>query len=156
MDLSKSDKSLIGKLIALDALRHRALMKAVWLLAAARWQHMTRPIESVLTDFDNPSNGEAATDKEAELVGWAITSAAARVPWRSDCLLQAMAAARWLEALDRSYSLSIGVRKGDTGSIEAHAWLTSSQNTITGHTSELATYHPITGSEHKADSFHFL
>ena len=84
-----------------------------------------------------------ATAAEIELVGRAINSAGSRVPWRSDCLLQAMAAARWLDRIERAYNLNIGVRKNAAGGLEAHAWLTSGDLVVTGNLPDLKAFSPI-------------
>ena len=43
-----------------------------------------------------------------------------------------MAASMWLDRVGRSYKLNIGVRKNDADELEAHAWLTSGNMTVTG------------------------
>ena len=64
-------------------------------------------------------------------VSWAIGVAACRVPWRSDCLVRARAAQRWLARKGIPTEMFIGVRK-DRGSFEAHAWLLHDGKTVTG------------------------
>ena len=110
---------------------------AIWLLARARHEHHRKPIKTVLQRFEGTDARRLATAGEAELIGWAITAAAARVPWRSDCLLQAMAASMWLDRTQLGYSLNIGVRKNAADELEAHAWLTSGDMTVTGDLPDL-------------------
>jgi hypothetical protein len=64
-------------------------------------------------------------------VSWAIGVAGCRVPWRSDCLVKARAAQRWLAREGIPTEMFIGVRK-DRGAFEAHAWLRHEGKTVTG------------------------
>lgn len=97
----------------------------------------------MLERFEAPGSQTAATPVEIQLIGWAINSAAARVPWRSDCLLQAMAGSMWLDRIERTYKLNIGVRKNAAGGLEAHAWLTSGELAVTGDLPDLKEFSPM-------------
>lgn len=116
---------------------------AIWLLARARHEHLRKPIKAVLQRFEDTDTRRLATAGEAELISWALASAAARVPWRSDCLVQAMAASMWLDRIERSYKLNIGVRKNAADDLEAHAWLTSGDITVTGNLPNLESFSTI-------------
>ena len=120
-----------------------ALRTAIWLLARARHEHYRKPIKTVLQRFEGTTTRRLATAGETELIGWAIAAAAARVPWRSDCLLQAMAASMWLDRTQITYKLNIGVRKNAAGELEAHAWLTSGTITVTGDLLDLECFSTI-------------
>lgn len=63
-------------------------------------------------------------------VAWAVPAAASIVPWRSDCLVQALAAHRWLDTAGVQTHLHLGVAR-DNG-FSAHAWLTCGTKVITG------------------------
>ena len=54
-------------------------------------------------------------------LSWAIGVAAVGVPWRSDCLLQAMAADRWLRRCGLHPKFFVGVAKDAFGQLQAHA-----------------------------------
>jgi hypothetical protein len=69
-------------------------------------------------------------------VSWAIQRTAPHLPWRSDCLVQALAAQRWLRRGQVGSQLSLGVRKGSSDVIEAHAWLRCGNIVVTGGASE--------------------
>jgi len=97
----------------------------------------------VLERFEATSSQFTATPVETQLIGWAINSAATRVPWRSDCLLQAMAGSMWLDRIERTYKLNIGVRKNAAGGLEAHAWLTSGELVVTGNLPDLKEFSPM-------------
>lgn len=143
MALSRYSSGFWSRAGSLSFRQWDALRTAIWLLAKARLEHYRKPIKTVLQRFQKTDNRRWATTGETELIGWAIASAAARVPWRSDCLLQAMAASMWLDRVGRSYKLNIGVRKNDAGELEAHAWLTSGNLTVTGGLPDLEGFSTI-------------
>ena len=97
----------------------------------------------MLERFEAVGSRSVATAVETELIGWAINSAASRVPWRSDCLLQAMAGSMWLDRIERTYKLNIGVRKNVEAELEAHAWLTSGGLIVTGNLPDLKGFSPM-------------
>lgn len=68
----------------------------------------------------------------AERVALAIAQASRRVPWRSDCLVQAKAARNWLMRLGIESVLNIGVRTLEDGRFDAHAWLQCGPARVTG------------------------
>lgn len=63
-------------------------------------------------------------------VSRAVTRMAAYVPWRSDCLVQAIAARRWLARAGIGATIGIGVRRDDQ--FAAHAWLRAGPIIVTG------------------------
>ena len=54
-----------------------------------------------------------------------------RVPWRSDCVVQALAARRWLARGGVDSDVCIGVRN-DAQGFQAHAWLKVGERIVTG------------------------
>lgn len=74
-------------------------------------------------------------------VAYLIPRIAARLPWRADCLVQALAAKRWLERLGVATSIHIGVHKDRRVEFEAHAWLTAGDRVVTG--GDIARYIPF-------------
>tara|TARA_R100000750_G_scaffold140_2_gene369 strand:+ start:3127 stop:3555 length:429 start_codon:yes stop_codon:yes gene_type:complete len=67
-----------------------------------------------------------------ERIAWAVAVAARYVPWRSDCLVQALAARTWLASHGIESRLVIGVPHQKGARFEAHAWLLSHGITVTG------------------------
>jgi hypothetical protein len=55
-----------------------------------------------------------------------------RLPWRSDCLIQAIAGQNWLSALGAASEIQIGVEKPRDGQFGAHAWLLCEGGVVTG------------------------
>ena len=65
-------------------------------------------------------------------VAFAVPIVAARVPWRADCLVQALAAQHWLWRKGIPTTLHVGVHKEIPAEFEAHAWLMQGGTIITG------------------------
>lgn len=141
--MSPPAEPALRKLLQLDARQLAALATACRLLAAARLDLARRPVRPILEELASPPSHHGVPEDQAKLVSWAIAAAAARVPWRADCLIRAMAAARWLRRQGAGWKLSIGVRREAGGALAAHAWLTGSGLVITGNLPDLDTFRPI-------------
>jgi hypothetical protein len=79
----------------------------------------------------SPAQGydEAATIAR---VRWAVQAASRRVPWRSACLHQAIAAQRMLCRRGIAVELVFGVARDDAGRLQAHAWAKAGEITVVG------------------------
>jgi hypothetical protein len=66
----------------------------------------------------------------------AIAIAVPRVPWRSDCLVQCLAARRWLATFGIPARIQIGMKReprdGHESALLAHAWLAVGDIVVTG------------------------
>ncbi len=71
---------------------------------------------------------------QAEPVGWAVRAVAARLPWRSTCLIQALAAKALLQQRGLPGSLCLGVAKDAESEegIAAHAWVRCGDSVLVG------------------------
>jgi hypothetical protein len=112
------------------------LLVSTWELALAnRALHRTPPGQLSLLPGADPEHERAALSPQQsallERVAYAVPSMGARVPWRSDCLVQALAARRWLARASVSSNVCIGVRK-DMQGFQAHAWLKVGERIVTG------------------------
>jgi len=68
----------------------------------------------------------------AARIGYVIPRISARLPWRSDCVIQAMAAQNWLAAHGLMSEIQIGVERPEDGPFGAHAWLVHDGAVVTG------------------------
>jgi hypothetical protein len=119
-------------------------LEAVWQLARARLRLALRPVGTILAELGGgPVVMTPATGAVEAGLGRAVASAAARVPWRSDCLLQAMAASAMLANRSISSHVCIGVRRTPAGTMEAHAWLVANGGIVTGLLPDLAEFSEI-------------
>ena len=111
------------------------LVIAVKELLLARVRHGTQQIGKILCELDEPggpSQEGAPGDVDLVRLSWAVNSAAARVPWRSDCLVRVIAADRWLRRCQLRPDFYLGAGKNQAGEFEAHAWLHCNGVMVTG------------------------
>lgn len=86
-----------------------------------------------LASYEAPASDHRPRELPDDIrrVAYLIPRVAACLPWRTDCLVQALAARRWLASLGHDSRLYIGSRKqGDR--FDAHAWLTWQGQIVTG------------------------
>jgi hypothetical protein len=120
------------------------VLRAAQELALARVRLSTQKTDDMLRSRAGLT-GEL-TSEQAQLVGrvaWAIPRAAARVPWRATCLVQALAAERWLESRGIPSELKLGARKAGEA-LDAHAWLEAGGRVVVG--GGTSDYRPFTPS----------
>jgi hypothetical protein len=112
------------------------LLRAVAELAFARLTlRMVPPARLGLMDSEVAGAGEGLTPRQGlhlDRVAYAINVMSLRVPWRSDCLVRALAARRWLALGGVSSRIAIGARHDEDGAFMAHAWLTVGERIVTG------------------------
>jgi hypothetical protein len=70
-----------------------------------------------------------------------ISRMAARVPWRSDCLVQALAGQRWLARQGITSEIVVGTAKGTDGTFDAHAWLRQGDRIVLG--GDISRFQPL-------------
>jgi hypothetical protein len=71
----------------------------------------------------------------------------ARVPWKGTCLVQALAAQRWLARRGIASEIVLGARKTRDKSIDAHAWLKAGDRIVVG--GDLEGYQPFRPSRRR-------
>ena len=116
------------------------LLEALFWLGIMRIAILTVPFRRII-EYYQLTQGEATTTPtaddiaHADLVGWAVRSAASRTPWQSACLVQSLAAMRMLRRRGIHGTLYLGVAKNEDNSAEpiaAHSWLCCDTSTLTG------------------------
>jgi hypothetical protein len=107
-------------------------------LAFARLRHLALEQADIFAEFQSLSAGAATYKSDAldapDLVrmSWAVAAVARHVPWRADCLIQAMAANRWLRRYGIRPEFFVGVDREAGGTLLAHAWLMCGDRLLTG------------------------
>lgn len=89
-----------------------------------------------------PPAGAAAV---MERIAFILPRVSARLPFRSDCLIQAIAAQNWLSAKGLAKEIRIGVEKADTTGFGAHPWLVHGETIVTG--GDIGRYHVLLTAE---------
>ena len=115
-------EALIGLVLARLALP-RMTPEAVLRLNAAVASKAARMPRSSGADFEEKVCGH---------IGFVIPRLALRLPWRADCLVQALAGQRMLLRRGIAGRISVGTTKHSDGTFEAHAWLARDGAVILG------------------------
>lgn len=121
-------------------------LRGLWALALARRAlHRIGPtgVQQRNADAIRHARSEAAlrAGQQCDLVAFIIPRMARRVPWRSDCLVQALAGQSWLRAEGIGSEIMIGTARTDDGAFEAHAWLQHGESVILG--GDIARFQPL-------------
>ena len=123
-----------------------SLRDAAWLVpvAARGFVELVRArvafarLEAKAIPLRNQAAKRAASDKkrigEATLarMAYVLPRLSDRLPWRSDCLVQAIAAQNWLASMGAAGEIQIGVENPADGNFGAHAWLMHEGQVVTG------------------------
>lgn len=67
-----------------------------------------------------------------ERIAFIVPLIARYLPWRCDCLVQALAAQRWLALHGFAGEIRIGIDRPAAGKFDAHAWLVYQDRVLTG------------------------
>ena len=113
------------------------LVRASLELALARFKVGSQTVSELVRTAHQAEAAEpqSLTDLQLRLVdrvAFVLPRVGPRLPWRADCLVQAIAAQRWLGRNGISTNLYIGVQKATPAEFEAHAWLMSGDTVVTG------------------------
>ena len=120
------------------AYRHRTiLLEALFWLGIARFVILTLPFRWVVPYLGQPmteSPLNALPDEPHQLkhVAWAVNTISRYTPWKSQCLVQEMAAKRMLQSRNIDSTLYLGIIRSKPKLLEAHAWLRSGPVYLTG------------------------
>lgn len=125
--------STVRKLSALDLATAGDLVRAALELAIARIRLGSSDARALAASQAGQLPGlDALQIGLVERVAFAIPRVAARLPCRADCLVQALAAERWLRRNGVATMLNLGVPRDKPADFEAHAWLTAGDRIVTG------------------------
>jgi len=110
------------------------MIEAVYWLAVARVMLVVVPFDRLSKRLSALSvQGSSPADNDLiRRVGWAVTRASTRVPWRADCFPQAIAACKVLQRRGQTSTMHIGVLRNHDGTLVGHAWLVCGDQVVTG------------------------
>jgi hypothetical protein len=111
--------------------------RALWELARARIAFARFEVKHIQRRNADTARvpraaGNGASERTLSRIAYVIPRISDRLPWRSDCLIQAMAAQSWLRALGSASTIRLGVENPKDGEFGAHAWLICDDRIITG------------------------
>lgn len=121
---------------------------AAWELGLARIQHLSIEPRDILAlnsaGVGLTTGGRSAQQCARPAHRLRHPPVAARLPWRANCLVQVVAAQRWLRRYDIASHIFIGATKGAGGEFLAHAWLKHGDTIVTG--SEISAFQTLLDS----------
>lgn len=136
----------------------RLAIRALIALAFARLVlHRTRP-EDILQRNARARqcarrSPEPLHDREmreaCERVAFVIPRIAVRLPWRADCLVQAIAGQQMLKNQAVASEIVVGTAKQADGTFEAHAWLREGERIVLG--GDISRFQPLLEPEREND-----
>lgn len=81
---------------------------------------------------DTARKDSTVTSAELARIYYVLPRISDRLPWRSDCMVQAIAAQNWLASRGAAGEIQIGVENPEDGEFGAHAWLLYNEMVIVG------------------------
>src|SRR4051812_13435705 len=124
--MTDKSASALRRIAAFSRLDWLYLAIAVKELLIARVYLALRPVEALRrgrragVGKNHSGLARCAARIDLSRVKWAISAAAPRMPWRCNCLPQALAAERWLRRYHLQPRFFVGVAKDATGGLQAH------------------------------------
>lgn len=111
-----------------------ALFPALFWMLRARKLHRALPAAELLRRLRAPGPAGTGPDfsvEDGERMRVALARIGRRLPGRTDCLVQSMAARLWLERLGVPFVFRLGMRRTG-GELGAHAWIEVHGRVVTG------------------------
>lgn len=108
------------------------LMRAAVELGLARLRLGSSDLSPLIEREAAPQVLDPRQLRRVERIAYTIPRVAVRLPWRADCLVQALAAEHWLLRFGIGSRLHLGVANEKIEPFEAHAWLTVGECVVTG------------------------
>ena len=122
---------LITALILLGLVR-----LGLWLLPFQRLQRLLAQISNI--NPQNQNNNQTSINK----IIWAVETSSRYLPGVK-CLARALTAQALMSRHGYSCQLRIGVAKGESGKLEAHAWIESQGKVVIGSLADLSRFVPM-------------
>ena len=108
------------------------LLRAAAWLAIARLRLAVTPFQKLIEGLSEEQGSLEPDPDLLQRVGFAVSTAAANVPWRSDCFPQTIAARSILKRHGYTSTVHLGVDRVGKDDLLGHAWLTCGDTVVTG------------------------
>ena len=108
------------------------LLRAAAWLAIARLRLAVTPFQQLIEGLSEEQGSLEPDPDLLQRVGFAVSAAAANVPWRSDCFPQTIAARSILKRYGYTSTVHLGVDRVGANDLLGHAWLTCGDTVVTG------------------------
>lgn len=124
---------LLDRLSRLPADDRRLLIEAGLDLVAASVAIAVQPFRTVVgRACRTPPSPRRADPATAARIAWAVVAMARRLPWRTLCFQQGLAAHAMLRRRGLHSALHYGARRGEGGALVAHVWVRSGDLDVIG------------------------
>jgi hypothetical protein len=125
---------------ALTAADRRLVREAALLLLRARMSAAIVPFSALRTSLGARRSKHALSSHSTERIVWSVTAVARRVPFRTTCLIDALAVDAMLRRRGVASDIRFGVKPPDGHVLAAHAWVEVEGKVVYGAISDLARY----------------
>ncbi len=139
LQLSKSDRQLLLNTFILLGLVRLGL----WLLPFQRLRQLLTKIGRSSLQY------QQAKQIPLSKIVWAVNLSSRYLPGEVKCLARALTTQVIMTRHGFSPQLRIGVAKGETGKLEAHAWIESQGQIVIGYLRDLSRFTPLPSLETK-------
>ena len=82
--------------------------------------------------YERASVGVVVDAVHLARIAYVLPRISARLPWRSDCLIQAIAGQNWLASMGLASEIRVGVQRSQAKGFGAHAWLVYEEMLVSG------------------------
>jgi Transglutaminase-like superfamily len=119
----------------------------IWAIRLMLWLLPFRKVRELLTRLSRTSTDSRADQASVARVVWAVRTASRYIP-AATCLTQALATKLLLGRLGHHPTLRIGVARGKSGELQAHAWVEiEGKVVIGGAQASLKQFTPLLGPD---------
>lgn len=123
----------VRRLRSLSLAQWKHLLRALWLIPAARIVLAAVPFKSILAYMDQiEPTGKVATPSFQAHASWALALVARHLLGDKPCLTQALAMQYLLQRRATPSTLRIGVKRDENGGLAAHAWIECENRVVIG------------------------
>jgi hypothetical protein len=137
----------LRKLLGLKGADRHLLLRTFLLLGSIRlglWLLSFKTLQQLLARVSQPSISTAKP--EPILIGkiiWTVDLISRYMPGQVKCLARALTTQVLMKQSGYTCELRIGVAKGESGKLEAHAWIEHQGIIVIGYLKDLARYTPM-------------
>lgn len=132
-------RGLVPALARLTRIERSLLVEALWLLVAVRAALRVLPFTTVRRHLARRAARASAGGATREQIARAVRVVGQRVP-ATTCLAEAVVGHTMLQRHGHAAALRIGVRRGDSAGLDAHAWVECDGTVAIGTVADLADY----------------
>lgn len=137
----------LRKLVGLKGADRHLLLRTFLLLSSIRlglWLLSFQTLQKLLARVSQPAT--STVKLEPRSIGniiWAVNLSSRYMPGQVKCLARALTTQVLMKQSDYTAELRIGVAKGESGKLEAHAWIEHQGRVVIGYLQDLSRYTPM-------------